>query len=94
MENLTQLYSLRPIDTTNLPRSSKVVTDTDPFCPPADIWQLQVDVINVFEGRVELSTFEPAYQKRIKDYYRFSATKQISSVETPIKLTNDTMDLV
>ena len=34
--------------------------------------QFQADVVNVYENRVDIKDFEPAYQKRIKDYYRFS----------------------
>ena len=34
--------------------------------------QLQVDVLNVLENRVDISTFSPEYQKKIDNYYRFS----------------------
>ena len=39
---------------------------------PRDVLQLQVDTINVVEGRVELSTFPPDYQNKIQNYYRFA----------------------
>lgn len=35
--------------------------------------QLQADVINVYEKRIEISEFSPERQKQIKNYYRFSA---------------------
>jgi len=36
-----------------------------------DTLQLQADVVNVMEGRVELETFDKDYQKKIENYYRF-----------------------
>jgi hypothetical protein len=51
--------------------------------------QFQADVINVFEGRVDIETFPPDYQKRIRDYYRFSAVSPESMsakiAQTPSK---------
>jgi len=38
----------------------------------ADILQLQVDALNVMENRVAMNTFPPAYQNRIRNYYRFA----------------------
>jgi len=38
----------------------------------ADTLQLQVDALNVMENRVAMNTFPPAYQNRIRNYYRFA----------------------
>lgn len=34
--------------------------------------QLEIDAINVLEKRVAISDFDEAYQKKIKDFYKFS----------------------
>ena len=94
MEKQQTLLSLKPIDLKELGRADKVVTNTNPHCPPPDIAQLQVDVINVLEGRVPISSFEPLYQNKIKNYYRFSGTSHQSSYEVIAKRTGDTIDLV
>jgi len=94
MANPNQLYNLRPLTNADLALASKVVTNTDPHCPPEDILRLQVDVINVFEGRVDIASFDPAYQERIKNYYKFSATQHLSSQPVIAKRTTDTLDLV
>jgi len=65
-----------------------------PFPTPPDILQLEVDAANVEEGRVDISTFPPDYQQRIKDFYRFSATRHMSNDGTIAKMTNDTLDLI
>jgi len=49
--------------------------DQNVFEIPADVLQLQVDMLNVIEGRVELDTFDKEYQDKIVNYYRFSATR-------------------
>jgi hypothetical protein len=90
----TQLYSLQPITEADFEKRSKVPTNTNPHSPPADIFQLQIDIINVLEGRVELSSFDVTYQQRIKDYYRFSGTAHLSKYPVIAKRTSDTLDLV
>jgi hypothetical protein len=40
--------------------------------------QLQIDVINVYEKRVDIASFPPERQKQIKDYYRFSPVSPAS----------------
>ena len=64
------------------------------FIPDPDVLQLQSDVLNVLEGRVKITTFDPKYQKKIKDYWRFSATVQNSKSNNLANRTNDTLDLV
>ena len=61
---------------------------------PADVLQLQTDVCNVVEGTVNINTFEPAYQEKIKNYYRFTAHRQNSKSNNIAKRTNDTLDLI
>jgi len=91
----TQLLNLAPIEAEeDFVRRTKVPTDTNPHSPPPDIFQLQIDVINVLEGRVEISTFDAAYQERIKNYYRFSGTAHLSKYSVIAKRTSDTLDLV
>ncbi len=65
-----------------------------PFPPQPDILQLQTDTANVIEGRVDINTFDEAYQTRIKDYYRFYGNRTMSNSEKVAKLTDDTMDIV
>lgn len=94
MEKQPALLNLKPIELKDLGRADKVVTNTNPHCPPPDIAQLQVDVINVLEGRVPITSFDHLYQEKIKHYYRFSGTSHQSSYEVVAKRTSDTIDLV
>ena len=57
---------LRPLTVEDL-RDYSAATGTDP-----STLQLQVDVINVAEGRVPISNFPQDYQQKIENYYRFS----------------------
>ena len=41
--------------------------------------QFKIDVINVFENRVSIDSFPKEYQKRIKDFYKFSPINTNSS---------------
>jgi hypothetical protein len=91
--NLSQIET-EPLETADIGKASGGPTNTAPHNPPEDIWQLQVDVINVLEGRVDISSFEPTYQERIKNYYRFSGTVHMSKYPVIAKRTNDTLDLV
>jgi hypothetical protein len=65
-----------------------------PNCPSEDILQLQTDVLNVLEGRVDINTFPQEYRKKIKDYYKFSATPHQSNFPFTVRMTRSTMDLV
>ena len=84
----------KPISKTDITLQSKVVANTDPHNPPEDVHQLQVDVINVFEGRVELSSFSDEYQEKIKNYYRFSATKYLTNDPVMANRTKNTLDIL
>jgi len=90
----SQLTSLLPLNRSDITKMSEVPTDTNPHCPPDDIWQLQVDVINVLEGRVDISTFSEDYQSKIKHYYQFSGSPHLSKYPVVAKRTSDTLDLV
>ena len=88
MAKLKSLLSLPP-----LPESA---LDTPyPFPVPPDVLQLQTDTINVLEGRVDITTFEPDYQIKIKNYWRFSATLKNKNSINPVAVrTNDTLDII
>jgi hypothetical protein len=64
------------------------------FVIPPDILQLQVDTLNVVEGRVPIGNFSPEYQQKIMNYYRFSANRQNTSRPKVAKMTDETLDLI
>ena len=90
----SRLSSLQPFDTEEIGRVYKVPINTNPHSPPDDILQLQTDVINVLENRVDITTFPPAYQQRIKNYYRFSGTVELSKYPVVAKRMRSTQELV
>ena len=61
---------------------------------PPDIRQLHNDIVEVLEGRIDINTFDPEYQQRIKDYYKYSATFKSSKTDYIVYRTNNTMDLI
>ena len=61
---------------------------------PEDEKQLRVDCVNVLEGRVDISTFEPEYQEKIKNYYRFYGVQCASQIGVSARKTRDTLDIV
>lgn len=85
------LYPLAPI--TNEPNMySMIPTPRD----APDIIQLQQDVMNVVEGRIDIKTFDPEYQHRIKVYYKTTGlwSDEDSTWRKPAKLIKDTNDLI
>lgn len=57
--------------------------------------QLQVDTLNVLEGRLDISSFSQERQQQIKDYYRFSADFQNKySPQKPANRIRETLDLI
>ena len=80
------LFSLLPID--SLP------SDNIPLELPEDQKQLRVDAVNVLEGRVDINTFAPDYQNKIKWFYRFYGTRYNSKYPVVAKRTSDTLDIV
>jgi len=61
---------------------------------PPDIRQLHNDIVDVLEGRTDITTFDPEYQQKIKDCYRFSATFKSSKTDYIVFRENNTMDLI
>jgi len=90
----SSLINLEPFLTSDLGRLSGIVVNTNPHSPSDDILQLQTDVINVLEKRVDINSFGIEYQKRIKSYYQFSGTAIITGSPSAIKMTKNTMDLI
>jgi hypothetical protein len=61
---------------------------------PDETVQLGTDVINVLEGRVPLSSFNPVYQIKIKNFYRFSATRYTSDVSKRVQRIRETIEII
>ena len=61
---------------------------------PEEVLQLETDTINVLEGRVAIGVFAPDYQEKIKNFYRFSATRVTSKMKAIAKMTHSTLDLI
>ena len=61
---------------------------------PESTLQLQVDTLNVIEGRVSLSTFPEDYRKKILNYYRFSAHFTSSKYYKIAKRKMDTLEII
>lgn len=85
-----QLTNLLPFETSDVPPPSPYVVPQD----PADVVQLKVDIINVEEGRVSLDSFPPAYQEKIKNYYRFYGQRSTPKEPFYPKLIRQTLDAV
>jgi hypothetical protein len=66
----------------------------DPLGVPEDVKQLREDSVNVLEGRVDISTFDPAYQIKIRNYYRYSAVRYGSQYGKVAKRTRSTLEIV
>jgi hypothetical protein len=66
----------------------------DPLGVPDDVKQLRLDTVNVLEGRVDINDFDEEYQQKIKDYYRFSATRHASKYSKVAKRTINTLDII
>ena len=83
-----------PLQNSKHPITKEMFDTPYPFPTDEDTLQLEVDAANVEEGRVDISTFPKDYQQKIKDFYRFSATKHMSNDGTIAKMTPDTLDLI
>jgi len=86
MVNLIPLYTLQEI-------SPEQIGD-DPLGVPDDVLQLRLDAVNVLEGRIDIDTFDEPYQQKIKDYYRYSATRYASKYCIVVKRNRNTLDAV
>ena len=87
-----QLFSSDPLP----PLTIADLNDDASYLPiPEATLQLQVDTLNVIEGRLPLSSFPPERQEDIKNYYRFSADFQNRrSPQKAAQMTPDTLDLI
>jgi len=90
MENLTPLFSLQEMGTDQHMGPEQI--GDDPLGVPEDIEQLRLDAVNVLEGRVDIKTFDTDYQERIKNYYRFSATRYASKYSIVVKRNPNTLE--
>lgn len=89
MANLQQLLSLPPLT------PNEIGQDQYQFPPDApDIIQLATDCINVVEGRVPMSSFTPAYQLKIRSFYRFSATRYATKIGKTAHRTRSTLEII
>lgn len=86
MANQQQLFKLQPFTDV---RSTQFPLEED-----EDVLQLQADVLNVLEGRVDINTFPADCQNKIKDYWRFAAIRQNSKSNNVARRTGDTIDIV
>lgn len=90
MATQPQLLNLRPLATSDdllsHPRFAVPV--------PEDVRELQADVVNVFAGLVDISTFSEERQKKVKDYYKFAAVNKTTNSNLIAARTGDTLDLV
>lgn len=59
-----------------------------------DVLQLRNDALDVLEGRVDILSFSEDYQKKIKDYYRFSATRYGSKYGLIARRTPNTLEII
>lgn len=86
MENQNQLYRQQAI-------SPEQIGD-DVLGVPEDVKKLREDIISVIEDGVDINIFPPAYQKKMKDYYRFAAIRYGSQYGKIAKRTLNTLDII
>ena len=89
MANQQQLLQLQPFSINDIGQNVSEV----PF-ESKEALQLATDMINVKENRVDIATFPPEYQKKIKLFYQFSATRIFTNNPKIAKRTQDTLDIV
>ena len=89
MASLTPLLSLPPFTPNSFGQNVNE-------CPlePLDALQLATDAINVVENRIDINTFSPEYQQKIRHWYQFSATRYFSDNPIVAKRIRETLDLV
>ena len=78
----------------NLPDFSTQYNGWELPMPNAHTLQFQTDVINLVEGRVEPTSFDPEYRRQLENYYRFSAIRYPSKAPFVAKRIRDTFELV
>lgn len=85
MEKTPKLFALQPL--------TEEVNILVPIFDREDT-KLQLDTARVDAGVVDLSTFSPEYQERIKTNYRFYGHRYTSDMPYCAPRTNDTMDVI
>jgi hypothetical protein len=85
----TQLLTLQPFSPNDIGQNVAEV----PFASPEAL-QLSIDMLNVKENRVDISSFPLEYQKKIRFFYQFSATRIFSNNPKAARRTQDTLDIV
>jgi hypothetical protein len=66
----------------------------DPLGVPEDVQQLRLDAMCVLEGKVDINTFEPEYQEKIKNYYKYAGRRYGSRYGLVAQRTRHTLDIV
>jgi hypothetical protein len=61
---------------------------------PEDVLQLRQDAVDCLEGRVDIKIFDEDYQKKIKDYYKYSSTRYGSKYGLVAQRTKNTLDII
>jgi len=85
----------RQLNTSQAPLTkADLKDDLNYFAIPEDTLQLQVDTLNVYQNLVALDSFPIEYQRKIENYYRFSATRMNTDTSKPAPMTITTMDLI
>ena len=88
MGRTRSITSLQPLTKADLDDDTNYLPIAD------DTLQLQVDMLNVVEGRVPITNFDAEYQEIIRNYYRFSANRQNTDGYKPANVTKDTLDAI
>ena len=86
-----QLLSLSPYESSDFQNIS--TPDTVPVDPP-DVVQLKLDIINVIENRVSISSFPAEYQKKMLNFYRFHGQWNDPKYPFYPKMIRETLDSV
>ena len=89
MASLTPLLNLPPFTVDSFGQNSEEVP-----LQPMDALQLATDAINVVENRVDINTFPPEYQQKIRYFYQFSATRYFSDNPKVARRIRETLDIV
>ena len=84
---LTPLQPVKLVDMT--PQNP----DFNPNDPP-EVVQLQLDLVNVLEGRVDINTFPKEYQDKMKNYYKFYGIRYCSKYPLYPKMIRETFEVV
>jgi hypothetical protein len=59
-----------------------------------EVLKLQTDTINVLEGRTDIYSFNPEYQKKIRNFWQFSGTSYTSDELLVAKRNMNTFEIL